>query len=140
MWYEYVNLSPRANYIDWATAACRRSDCQLLRIEGATWSAWRILTAVFSVFYTGAAAFLSSSSSVVLTTLSEPRSRPTSSPTSPICTLCFVLRAAYSSHLGLGGHHFQFISSCHIKDIHDISVWQWLWQFITKVIAAILSK
>jgi hypothetical protein len=33
------NLSPRANYTDRATAACRRSDCQLLRIEGATWSA-----------------------------------------------------------------------------------------------------
>jgi hypothetical protein len=31
-------LSPRANYTDPATAACRRSDCQLLRIEGATWS------------------------------------------------------------------------------------------------------
>jgi hypothetical protein len=29
-------LSPRANYTD---RACRRSDCQLLRIEGATWSA-----------------------------------------------------------------------------------------------------
>jgi hypothetical protein len=29
-------LSPRANYTDRATAACRRSDCQLLRIEGAT--------------------------------------------------------------------------------------------------------
>jgi hypothetical protein len=26
-------LSPRGNYTDWATAACRRSDCQLLRIE-----------------------------------------------------------------------------------------------------------
>jgi hypothetical protein len=26
-------LSPRANYTDRATAACRRSDCQLLRIE-----------------------------------------------------------------------------------------------------------
>jgi hypothetical protein len=48
-----------------------------LRIEGATWSAWRIPTAVFSVFYTGAATFLSSSSSVVLTRLSGPRSRPT---------------------------------------------------------------
>jgi hypothetical protein len=35
-------LSPRANYTDRATAACRRSDCQLLRIKGATWSAWRI--------------------------------------------------------------------------------------------------
>jgi hypothetical protein len=32
-------LSPRANYTDRATAACRRSDCQFLRIEGATWSA-----------------------------------------------------------------------------------------------------
>jgi hypothetical protein len=32
-------LSPRANYNDRATAACRQSDCQLLRIEGATWSA-----------------------------------------------------------------------------------------------------
>jgi hypothetical protein len=42
-------LSPRANYTDRATAACRRSDCQLLRIKGATWSARRIPTAVFSV-------------------------------------------------------------------------------------------
>jgi hypothetical protein len=32
-------LSPRANYTDRATATCRRSDCQLLRIEGVTWSA-----------------------------------------------------------------------------------------------------
>jgi hypothetical protein len=32
--------SPRANYTDRATAACRRSDCQpFLRIEDATWSA-----------------------------------------------------------------------------------------------------
>jgi hypothetical protein len=31
-------LSPRAKYTDRATAACRRSDCQLLRIEGVTWS------------------------------------------------------------------------------------------------------
>jgi hypothetical protein len=43
-------LSPRANCSDRATTACRRSDCQLLRIEGATWSAWLIPTAVFSVF------------------------------------------------------------------------------------------
>jgi hypothetical protein len=27
-------LSPRANYTDRATAACRRSDCQLVRIKG----------------------------------------------------------------------------------------------------------
>jgi hypothetical protein len=32
-------LSARANYTDRATAACRRSDSQLVRIEGATWSA-----------------------------------------------------------------------------------------------------
>jgi hypothetical protein len=32
-------LSPRANYTDRATAASRRSDCQVMRIEGATWSA-----------------------------------------------------------------------------------------------------
>jgi hypothetical protein len=32
-------LSPRANYTDRATAAYGRSDCQLLRIEGAKWSA-----------------------------------------------------------------------------------------------------
>jgi hypothetical protein len=29
-------LSSRANYTDRGTAACRRSDCQLVRIEGAT--------------------------------------------------------------------------------------------------------
>jgi hypothetical protein len=43
-------LSPWANYTDRATAACRRSDCQLVRIEGATWSAWRIPSAVFLGF------------------------------------------------------------------------------------------
>jgi hypothetical protein len=43
-------LSPRTNHTDRATAACRRSYCQLLRIECATWSAWLIPTAVFSVF------------------------------------------------------------------------------------------
>jgi hypothetical protein len=47
---KHLGLSPRANYTDRATAACRRIDCQLLRIECATWSAWRIPTAVFSVF------------------------------------------------------------------------------------------
>jgi hypothetical protein len=43
-------LSQRANYTDRATAACRWSDCQLVRIEGATLSAWRIPTAVFLGF------------------------------------------------------------------------------------------
>jgi hypothetical protein len=37
--YKLHGLSLRANYTDRATAACRRSDCQLVRIEGATWSA-----------------------------------------------------------------------------------------------------
>jgi hypothetical protein len=32
-------LSPRANYTDGATVACRRSYCQRLPIEGAKWSA-----------------------------------------------------------------------------------------------------
>jgi hypothetical protein len=31
-------LSPRANYTDRATAVCRRSKCQLLRIESVAWS------------------------------------------------------------------------------------------------------
>jgi hypothetical protein len=43
-------LSPRANYTYRATAAYRWSDCQLVRIEGATWSAWRIPPAVFLGF------------------------------------------------------------------------------------------
>jgi hypothetical protein len=38
--------SPQANYTDRATAACRRSQCQLLRVEGVAWSAQRIPTAV----------------------------------------------------------------------------------------------
>jgi hypothetical protein len=37
--FKLHGLSPRANYTDRATAACRRSSCQLLQIEGATWSA-----------------------------------------------------------------------------------------------------
>jgi hypothetical protein len=32
-------LNPRANYTERAAAACQRSQRQLLRIEGATWSA-----------------------------------------------------------------------------------------------------
>jgi hypothetical protein len=43
-------LSPPANYTDRATAVCRRNSCQLSRIEGATWSTWRIPAAVFSAF------------------------------------------------------------------------------------------
>jgi hypothetical protein len=49
-WTKLHGLSPQANYTDRATAACQWSDCQLVRIEGATWSAWRIPPAIFSVF------------------------------------------------------------------------------------------
>jgi hypothetical protein len=41
-----VAFSQQANYTDRATAVCRRSYCQLLRIEGVAWSAQRIPTAV----------------------------------------------------------------------------------------------
>jgi hypothetical protein len=57
---------------DWMTAACRRSYCQLLLIEGATWSAWRFPTAVISVSRPESLLFLSSSPSIVLTRLSGP--------------------------------------------------------------------
>jgi hypothetical protein len=43
-------LSPRVNYTDRTTATCRRSWCQLLRIEGVALSAQRIPTAVFLAF------------------------------------------------------------------------------------------
>jgi hypothetical protein len=46
---ELRGLSPRAKY--------RPSNRQILRKEGATWSAWRIPTAVFSAYYTGATTF-----------------------------------------------------------------------------------
>jgi hypothetical protein len=39
-------ISPQANYTDRATAACRRSYCQPLLVEGVAWSAQRIHTAV----------------------------------------------------------------------------------------------
>jgi hypothetical protein len=43
------NWTPWSESASELTAACRRSDCQLLRIEGATWSVWRIPTAVLSI-------------------------------------------------------------------------------------------
>jgi hypothetical protein len=43
-------LRPQTNCADQATAACRRSWCQLLRIEGVALSAQRTPTAVFSTF------------------------------------------------------------------------------------------
>jgi hypothetical protein len=39
-------FSPQASYTNRATAACRRSCCQLLRMEGVAWSAQRIPTVV----------------------------------------------------------------------------------------------
>jgi hypothetical protein len=41
-----VAFSPQANYTDRATAAFRRSQCQLLLIKGVAWSAQRIPTTV----------------------------------------------------------------------------------------------
>jgi hypothetical protein len=38
--------SLQANYTDRATAACRRSSCQPLRVEGVAWSVQRIPTVV----------------------------------------------------------------------------------------------
>jgi hypothetical protein len=41
-----VAFSPQANYTDRGTAACRRSLCQLLQIEGVAWSEQQIPMAV----------------------------------------------------------------------------------------------
>jgi hypothetical protein len=73
-------LSPQANYTDRATAACWRSLRQILRIEGVAWSAQRIPTAVKLCFLDPEPLlFHSCSSSVILTRLSGPRSRLTTS-------------------------------------------------------------
>jgi hypothetical protein len=67
-------LSPRANYTDRATAACRRSRYKLFRTGGVTWSApYSRLSRPEPLL------FLPSSSSIVLMRLSEPRSRPNTS-------------------------------------------------------------
>jgi hypothetical protein len=75
-------LNPQANYTNRATAACRRSKCQYLRIEGAKWSSGRLdgslwpysrLSRPETLF------FLPSSSSIVLTRLSGNLSIPTTS-------------------------------------------------------------
>jgi hypothetical protein len=39
-------LSPQANSTDRATAACRRCWCQVFMVDGVTWSAQQISTAV----------------------------------------------------------------------------------------------
>jgi hypothetical protein len=41
-----VAFSPQANYTYRMAAACRRSQCQLLRVEGVAWSVQRITVAV----------------------------------------------------------------------------------------------
>jgi hypothetical protein len=69
------DLSPRANYTDRATAACRRSDCQFFSDRGVPRSERDGSLRPYSR-QAGAATFLSSSSSVVLTRLSGPRSKP----------------------------------------------------------------
>jgi hypothetical protein len=62
-------FSPQANYTDRATATCRRSWCQLLRIEGVAWSAQRIPTAVNLGFLDPEPVlFHSSRSSIILMT------------------------------------------------------------------------
>jgi hypothetical protein len=72
--------SQQANYTERATAACRRSQCQHLWIEGVAWTVQRIPTAVNLDFLDPEQLlFHSSSSSVILTRLSGPRSRPTTS-------------------------------------------------------------
>jgi hypothetical protein len=74
------SFSPQANYTDRATATCRRIKCQLLRIEVVAWPAQRIATAVNLGFLEPELLLChSSSSSVNLTRLSGPRSRPTTS-------------------------------------------------------------
>jgi hypothetical protein len=50
-------LSPRANYTTERPPLVDEVSSNFLLIEGATWSSWRIHTAVFSVFWTGAATF-----------------------------------------------------------------------------------
>jgi hypothetical protein len=73
-------FSPQANYTDRATAACRRRWGQLLRIEGVAWSAQQIPTAVNLHFLNPEPLYFHSSCfSVLLTRLSEHRSRPTTS-------------------------------------------------------------
>jgi hypothetical protein len=81
--YIYINiekklhdLSPRANYTDRATAACRQSNCQLFADRGCHVVSVMDPYGRILGFLDRSRYFLSSSSSVVLTRLSGPRSRP----------------------------------------------------------------
>jgi hypothetical protein len=76
--YKETGFSQQASYTDRVTAACRRSYCQLLRIEGAEWSAQRFPTAVnLSFLDPEPLLFHSCSSSIILMRLSGFRSKPT---------------------------------------------------------------
>jgi hypothetical protein len=77
---ELCGFSPQANGTDRLTAACQRSWCQLLQIEGLTWSVQWIPTAV-NLHFLDLEPLLSnsSSSSVILTRLSGTHHRPTTS-------------------------------------------------------------
>jgi hypothetical protein len=73
------DFSPQVN-TDQATAACRWSSCQLLWIEGLVWSAQQIPMDVNLDFLNSEPQlFHSGSSLVILTRLSGPCSRPTTS-------------------------------------------------------------
>jgi hypothetical protein len=71
------DLSPRANYTDRATAACWQSDCQHFADRGCHVVSLTDPYSRILGFLDRTAPFLSSSSSVVFTRLSGPRSRPT---------------------------------------------------------------
>jgi hypothetical protein len=73
-----VAFSPQANYTDRAAAAFRRSYCQLLRIEGVAWLAQRLPAAV-NLSFQDRSRYFFISSSIILTRLSEPPFRPTTS-------------------------------------------------------------
>jgi hypothetical protein len=71
-------LSPRPNYTDRGPPLADEVSANIFGWRDVAWSARRNPTAVFSDFKTGAATFFFwSSSSIVLTRLSGPRSRPT---------------------------------------------------------------
>jgi hypothetical protein len=69
-------LSPRANYTDRATAACRRSDCQLFADRGCYMVSVTDPYSRILGFLDRSCYFSVSISSVALTRLSGPRSRP----------------------------------------------------------------
>jgi hypothetical protein len=75
-----VACSPQANYTDRATAAYRRSGCELLQIEGVTWSAQRIPRADNLGFPDRSRYIFEIAPELgMLPRLSGPRSRPTTS-------------------------------------------------------------